>query len=53
MTDALGNTSEVKVKKTLSKRDEKTAIKNIKKKITDGEELDEDEEELAIKHNLY
>jgi elongation factor 3 len=53
MTDALGNTSEVKVKKTLSKRDEKTAIKNIKKKITAGEELDEDEEELAIKHNLY
>jgi elongation factor 3 len=53
MTDALGNTSEVKVKKTLSKRDEKTAIKNIKKKIQDGEELDEDEEELAIKHNLY
>jgi elongation factor 3 len=53
MTDALGNTSEVKVKKTLSKRDEKTAIKNIKKKIQAGEELDEDEEELAIQHNLY
>jgi elongation factor 3 len=53
MTDALGNTSEVKVKKTLSKRDEKTAIKNIKKKITAGEELDEDEEEIAIRNNLY
>jgi elongation factor 3 len=53
MTDALGNTSEVKVKKTLSKRDEKTAIKNIRKKIQAGEELDEDEEELAIKNNLY
>jgi elongation factor 3 len=53
MTDALGNTSELKVKKTLSKRDEKTAIKNIKKKIQAGEELDEDEEELAVQHNLY
>ena len=53
MTDNLGNTSEIKVKKTLSKRDEKAAIKNIKKKIQSKEELDEDEEELAILHNLY
>jgi elongation factor 3 len=53
MTDALGNTSEVKVqKKTLSKRDEKALIKTLKKKITDGEELDEDEEEFAIANNL-
>jgi elongation factor 3 len=53
MTDALGNTSEVKgPKKTLSKRDEKAAIKALKKKIDAGEELDEDEEELALKHNL-
>jgi elongation factor 3 len=53
MTDALGNTSELKVKKTLSKRDEKAALKNIKKKIQAGEELDEDEEELAVANNLY
>jgi len=53
MTDAYGNVSEVKQKKKLSKRDEKTAIKNIKKKIADGEELDEDEEELAQANNLY
>ena len=44
MTDALGNTTEVKApKKKLSKRDEKAAIKIITKKIKDGEELDEDE----------
>lgn len=54
MTDALGNTSEVKgPKKKLSKRDEKAAIKAIKKKISSGLELDEDEEELAIEHSLY
>ena len=53
MTDNLGNVSELKVKKNLSKRDEKTAIKNIKKKLKNRDELDEDEEELAILHNLY
>lgn len=54
MTDALGNTSEVKKqKKTLSKREEKALIKAIKKKITDAEELDEDEEEFALANNLY
>ena len=53
MVDALGNTSEVKgPKKVLSKRDEKAAIKALKAKIKAGEELDEDEEELAIKHEL-
>jgi len=53
MTDALGNTSEVKgPKKKLSKRDEKAAIKAIQKKIKNGEALDEDEEELALEHNL-
>jgi len=52
MTDALGNVTEVKVKKTLSKRDEKAMIKNLKKKIAAGEELDEDEEELAIAQSL-
>jgi len=54
MVDALGNTSEVKAtKKTLSKRDEKAAIKAVKKKILAGEELDEDETELADKHELW
>lgn len=53
MVDALGNVSEVKKeKKTLSKRDEKALIKVLKKKLQDGEELDEDEEEFAIKNGL-
>jgi elongation factor 3 len=53
VTDALGNTTELKAaKKALSKRDEKAAIKAIKKKIAAGEELDEDEEEIALKNNL-
>jgi len=53
MTDALGNTTEVKgPKKKLSKRDEKAALKVIGKKIKDGEELDEDEEALAIENGL-
>jgi elongation factor 3 len=53
MTDASGNTSELKVKKTLSKRDEKAAIKRIKGKLKNGEELDDDEDELAVLHSLY
>ena len=53
MTDALGNTSEVKAqKKVLSKREEKAMLKVLRKKITDGEQLDEDEEEIAIANNL-
>ena len=53
VTDALGNTTELKAaKKAMSKRDEKAALKAIKKKIDKGEELDEDEEELALKNNL-
>lgn len=52
MTDALGNVTELKVKKTLSKRDEKAMIKNLKKKIAAREELDEDEEEFALANEL-
>jgi len=52
MTDASGNTTEVKVKKKLSKRDEKVILKALKKKIDDGLELDEEEFELATEHNL-
>jgi elongation factor 3 len=53
MVDALGNVTEVKgPKKKLSKRDEKSAIKAIQKKIKAGQPLDEDEEEIAIEHNL-
>jgi len=54
MVDAFGNVTEVKgPKKALSKRDEKAAIKVIKKKIQAGEELDEDEEQIALANNLF
>lgn len=52
MTDASGNTSEVKQKKKLSKRDEKAALKALKKKVDAGEELDEDEYEMAKEFKL-
>lgn len=53
MVDALGNVTEVKApKKKLSKRDEKAVLKSIQKKLKAGQELDEDEEELALEHNL-
>lgn len=53
MVDALGNVTEVKgPKKKLSKRDEKAALKAIQKKIKAGQDLDEDEEELALANGL-
>jgi elongation factor 3 len=53
MTDALGNTSEVKqAKKAVSKRDEKALLKALRKKIAQNEELDEAEEEMAIANDL-
>lgn len=53
MVDALGNVTEIKApKKKLTKRDEKSALKAIQKKIKAGQELDEDEEELAIANGL-
>lgn len=53
MIDALGNVTEVKgPKKKLSKREEKAALKVIAKKIKAGQELDEDEEEIAMENNL-
>ena len=54
MTDALGNTSEVKkAKKKLSKRDEKAKIKLIKQKIEDGVELNDSDDEFANEMKLY
>ena len=53
MTDALGNVSEVKVKKKRSAREEKAYLKAVKAKIKNGDELDEDEEEFAQENNLY
>lgn len=53
ITDRAGNVTNVKIKKKLSKRDEKAKLKEIKKKIKDDMDLDSDEEELATEHNLY
>lgn len=53
MTDNMGNVSEIKLKKTLSKRDEKAVARNIKKKIKAGMELDDDEYELANTLELF
>jgi len=54
MTDALGNTSDVKqAKKVMSAREKKAYLKIVKAKISKGEELDEDEEEFAQEENLY
>ena len=52
MTDNLGNVTELKQTKKLSKREEKVLIKNIKKKITTGIELDDEEEAFAIENDL-
>ena len=54
ITDASGNTVELKkAKKKLSKREEKALIKTLKAKIDKGEELDSDEEEFAQEKDLY
>ena len=53
MTDALGNTSEVKQeKKKMTKVEEKKYIKALRKRIKDGEELDDEEHEFAVEHDL-
>lgn len=53
MVDALGNVTEIEApKKKLTKRDEKALIKAIQKKIKGGIELDEDEFNLAVEHEL-
>jgi|EP00640_Fibrocapsa_japonica_P000520 elongation factor 3 len=54
MTDASGNTTEIKKKKkALSKRAHRALAKKITDKINAGEELDEDEEEFAQENKLY
>merc|ERR1711871_523206 len=53
MTDALGNTTEIKQeKKKMRKVEEKKYIKMLRKKIKDGEDLDDEEHEFAAEHNL-
>jgi len=53
MTDAFGNVTELKQKKTLSKRDEKVKIKALMKAIKAGEELNSDDEQFAQEQGLY
>jgi elongation factor 3 len=51
MIDATGNEVVIK-KKKLNAKEKKKMMKIIKGKIKDGEELDEEEEELAVEWNL-
>uniref|UniRef100_A0A7S3ZW86 ABC transporter domain-containing protein n=2 Tax=Pelagomonas calceolata TaxID=35677 RepID=A0A7S3ZW86_9STRA len=53
VTDAYGNVTEIKAKKTLTKKEIKKMTKEIKAKIKSGAELDEDEEAFAEEHELW
>ena len=53
MTDAHGNVTEIKQKKTLSKREIKVKTKTILKLLKQGEELNSDDDEFAQEHDLY
>lgn len=53
MTDAVGNTTEIKVQKKMNKKEEKAFAKAVKAKIDSGIELDEFESDFAIKFNIY
>jgi len=53
VTDAYGNVTEIKAKKTLSKKEIKVKLKLVKDKIKKGEDLDDDEEDFATEHNLW
>ncbi len=52
MVDASGNEVKLKRKKKLNAKEKKKKMKQIKQKITDGEDLDSEEEEYAIEWNL-
>mmetsp|Transcript_1522 Transcript_1522/g.2030 ORF Transcript_1522/g.2030 Transcript_1522/m.2030 type:complete len:931 (+) Transcript_1522:518-3310(+) len=53
ITDQFGNVTEIKQKKTLSKKEIKVMKKKVTEKIKSGAELEEDEEEFAEEHNLW
>jgi elongation factor 3 len=52
IVDASGNEVKLKKKKKLNAKEKKKMIAHIKKKITDGEDLDSDEEDYAIEFDL-
>jgi len=53
VTDAFGNVTEVKQKKTLGKKEMKVMMKRVKDKIKSEQELDEEEDEFATEHELW
>jgi len=53
VTDAFGNVTEVKQKKTLNKKEIKALMKLVKDKIKKGSELEEEEEDFATEHGLW
>lgn len=53
MTDATGNVTKLKVKKKLSKREEKVKKKEVLAKINAGEDIDSSEDEFANEHGLW
>lgn len=52
IVDASGNEVKLNKKKKLSAKEKKKLVNRIKKKIADGEDLDSDEENIAIEYNL-
>ena len=52
IVDATGNEVKIKRKKNLNSKEKKKLMKLIKQKISDGEDLDSDEEGYAIEWNL-
>ena len=52
MVDATGNEVKIKRKKNLNSKEKKKLMKLIKQKISDGQDLDSDEEGYAIEWNL-
>ena len=52
MVDATGNEVKRKSKKKLNAKEKKKMMKYIKQKISDGEDLDSEEEGYAIEWNL-
>ena len=52
IVDATGNEVKIKRKKNLNSKEKKKLMKLIKQKISDGQDLDSDEEGYAIEWNL-
>lgn len=53
IVDAFGNKVDIKQKKKMSKKEEKLFVKKIKDKIKAGIELDDEENDYAVEHNVY